>query len=210
MLQLIGDNSVWKNVDFKYVIYCSPLINEEPELANKLHEMCAEKNLHILDQIPSIEEINRFKRKTEEHCLLCLDDITLFKEDNKEFLQKLFLLYSHHNNLSVLYTVQNPFLQNKKTVDLVSLSRNLTARIILYQINDFYIYNLISSRIFPGKKNFLVNCLQKAKDKYKLNYVILNVNSFSDLPRRHICYSGIFQDERRRNFDSPIFFDLED
>ena len=207
VLKLIGDSSVW-DINFKYVIYCAPLINEEPKLAEKLYNICADKHLLLLDKIPSIEEINAFRRN--EHCLLCLDDVTLFKEDNREFLQKLVLLYSHHNLISCIYCVQNPYLQSKKTIDLVSLSRNLTARIVLYQINDYYIYNLMSSRIFPGKKHFLTHCLQIAKEKYKLNYVVLNVNSFSDIPRRYICYTGIFKEEREKHHGSPLFFDLEE
>ena len=207
LLKLLRDTSVWEK-DFKRVIYCAPLINEEQDLIAELSDICINKKLLLLDRLPTIEEINKFRN--DEHCILALDDVMLFDSDNShDFLQKLVLLYSHHYNISTIYCVQNPYLKSKKKIDLVSLSRNLTARIVMYQLNDYFIYNLMSSRIFPGKKHFLTYCLETAKQKYNLNYVVINVNSFSNLPRQFICYTAIFEDERKKFFDSPIFFDLE-
>ena len=208
VLKLIKDASVWDR-EFKYVIYCAPLINQNDKLCTELADACIGKKLLLLDKVPSFDDINRFRNN--QHCLLAMDDIALFEDgDNTyEFMQKLVLLHSHHNSISLIYCIQNPYLQSKKKIDLVSISRNLTVRIVLYQINDYYIYNLMSSRIFPGHRHFLTHCLERAKEQYNLNYVVVNVNAFSNMPRRYICYSGIFEEERKKHFDSPIFFDLD-
>ena len=50
-----------------------------------------------------------------------------------------------------------------------------------------------------------MRCLDEAKLE-KLNYIYVNTHPQSLLPRRHICYTGLFQEW---NNPSPKFFDLE-
>lgn len=206
LLKLVEDDSVWDK-PFGLVIYCAPLLSDRDDYLEKLAKACGEdKLLTTLDRVPTLDDIQN-QSHTEKEALLILDDLLGFK-DSKDAIQDLMTMHSHHYNLSVVFTVQNPFLKTKH-LDLTTMSRNLTGRILLFQLNDYYLYKLLNSRLFPEHKLFVIKCLNEAKDKYGCPYIFINLHSFSDIPRRYICYTGLFQEERAHYGDSPVFFDLQ-
>ena len=158
-----------------------------------------------MDEVPPLDTI--VKIAEEEPLLIILDDLLGFK-NIKDNLDRLVTMYSHHYKLTCIFTVQNPFIKNRH-VDLTTLSRNLTARFVLYQVNDWYLYRLLNSRMFPDRKNFLLDCLALAKNEYQCPYVYLNLHCFSGVERRYIAATGIFAEERAKHQDSPVFFDLD-
>ena len=163
----------------------------------------SDKTLLLLEKIPTVEEVRDFC--DGERALLVVDDLLNFKDVSH--FSSFMLLHSHHEDISTIYCVQNAFYKNSK-LDLGTLSRNTTMKIVLFQMADFLQYRLLSSRLFPEKKSFLTECLTVAKSKYNLNYVVCNTHSFSDIPRQNMVYTGIFKKERERFGGSPLFFDL--
>ena len=132
ILKLVGDDSVWQE-PMKRVIYIAPLLSDrEPYLA-ELQEKCnaTDKKLSVQDEIPTVEEIQSFAEG--DPVLLIADDVLSFKDPGR--LKDLMVMYSHHLRVSVLLCVQTPFFKNAK-LDLTTISRNLTGRFVLYQIND--------------------------------------------------------------------------
>lgn len=204
--KLLEDESVWDK-KICHICYCAPLINQEIETTAILSRICQGKKLLILDCVPTTEQLEDFREGRE--MILVLDDVLMFPKSAKEMIQSIVMLLSHHFQISLIMAVQNPFLKSK-TVDLTTFARNLTARFLMYSVNDYYVFRILNSRIFPEKKNFILQCLQKAKEKYGCNYIFLNLNSHSGISRRHICYTAMFQHERNEHGDSPIFFDFED
>ena len=194
-------------------MYLAPTLKDREHYLGELEAACkvTGKTLITEENIPSVDEVQAFVGA--ERVLIIVDDLLSFKKD-LERLTDLMVMHSHHLGWSVLFCVQNPFFKSSK-LDLTTLSRNLTGRFILYQTNDWLQYQLLSSRLFPEKKSFLLHCLTDAKKKFGFNYVYCNVHCFSKVERRYLCYTGIFKDERVKyalaagSSGSPIFFDLE-
>lgn len=70
--------------------------------------------------------------------LLIIDDLLAIPPDKGlDLLQDYLLMHSHHQQLSVLFTVQNPFVRPTRQLDLVTLSRQ-----VLFSIsknNNFFL-----------------------------------------------------------------------
>ncbi len=204
LLKLVGDSSVWDRLPQR-VMYCAPTLADRDDYLARLREVCESngQELQCVEKIPLHEEMLAF---AEGKPLMFIADDLLALEEGGSRMRSLMLMDSHHCNISVLYTVQNPFYKSPH-LDLVTLSRNLSGRLVLYQQADLLQYKLISSRLFPERKNFLLDCLSEAKTLYNLNYVYADLHCFSRLPRRYMCFTAMFADERI--YGSPLFFDLK-
>ncbi len=203
--KFLKDDTVWDRPP-KNVIYCAPTKADRASYIALLEETCCNggKELAILDKIPSIEEVGNLGE--EGHALIIVDDLLSFKDAAS--LAHFAVMHSHHLDISIIFCVQNAFYKGAK-LDLPTLSRNATMKVVLFQTADFLQYKMLSTRLFPERKSFLTDCLNLAKSRYGMNYVICNTHSFSPLPRNNIVYTAIFKEERDRFAGSPLFFDLE-
>lgn len=210
ILRLVADDSVW-DAPFRRIVYVAPLLDDRDAYLERLRETCGEKKtLTATDAIPKVEDLRSLAHEDVEGrgVLLVLDDLLSYKQ-NPDAVRDLAVMHSHHSDISVVMCVQNPFSAGKSKLDLVTLGRNLTAKFILYQLQDYYVLRTLNSRLFPERKDFLLRCLKTAKEKLGACYVVVNLHPFSGLERRVICYTGVFADERAGRFDSPVFFALE-
>ena len=205
LLLLVEDDSVWDH-PFTKVLYAAPMISDREEYLTEMRERCERtaKQLCVMEKIPSKEELQDYAEG--DPLLLIADDVFGFPDATN--MAKIFFMWSHHLNISCVFCVQSPFYKNAK-LDLTTVSRNLTGRFILWQTGDFLQYNLVSNRLFPDKKGFLLQCLTEAKEKYGQNYVFCNVHPFSNMTRRYMVCTALFKDQRAHHHDSPVFFDLE-
>ena len=204
ILQLVGDDTVWDRV-FTKVMYVAPVLSDRQEYLDRLREQCGgAKELAVSDKIPDVGEVKEFG--AGHPVLLVVDDLLGFRDTSG--ITDLATLHSHHQGITCLFCVQNPFLRSAK-LDLTTLSRNTTAKILFFQVNDWSVYRTLNSRLFPERKNFILDCLTTAKKKYRLPYIIINTDPFAQLDRRYICYTAIFKKERVQFGDSPLFFDLQ-
>ena len=189
--------------DFTSVLYVSPLaLSHDNIFVNELEQTTIKsgKTFVCLNEIPKQDILEDYTQG--ERLLLILDDFMCFKELDGNYLVRLSSLLSHHLKFSVAWCMQNPFQQGK--IDLVSISRNATFRFVLYQRNDWYLYSLLNRQIFPDRKKFILNCLEEA-EKHNLNYICINSHPRSDLPRKYMCYTGIFNGEVQKG---PLVFQL--
>ncbi len=202
--KLIADTSVWDR-KFAKVVYTAPSLDDREEYLDSLRSVCQanEQELLLLDRVPTAEELRQFGSGAP--ILYIADDLLGFA--NTAPLQNLITINSHHLHISCVFCVQNPFLRSGK-LDLTTLSRNLTARFLLYATSDWLLLKNLSNRLFPERRNFLIDCLNLVRSKYGLNYVVVNTASFSDVERRYICYSAVFTSERAQFGGSPLFLDL--
>lgn len=187
----------------KQFVYVAPgALREDCDYVQKLYDIVkkAGKKLHVLERLPAVDEV--VEAFPEGDRLLIVDDLTSLP--NLDGLTELSGYYCHHANLSLVYSLQNPYQRTNKC-DLTSTSRNLTGRAIFYQLTDFRLYQTLNSQLFPDRKNFIVDCLNRAK-KEGLNYIFVNTHPQVQLPRKSICYTALFQEKSN---PVPIFFDLE-
>lgn len=113
--------------DIKSVVYCSPCSGlEDSAYVGKLLDVCERtgKELAVKDRPPTVAEVREVF--PEGDVLLILDDLTSYSSYPSN-LSELSSLHAHHSNITVLYSVQNPFQAGGK-VDLTTVNRNLTGR----------------------------------------------------------------------------------
>lgn len=192
---------------FHQVIYISPAAEElcDSPFIREIRLICEKrkKKLAVSKRLPTVQEIKDLFR--EGHILLILDDVTCL--ERLEGLSEISSLHSHHNLISVIYLIQNPYEKTRKT-DLTTINRNLTGRFVFYQLSDWNLLRVLNSRHFPDRPRFIEECLVKAKEKNQ-NYIFLNTHCFTPLPRRYTAYTALFQKEQKElGLKRPLFFDL--
>jgi hypothetical protein len=190
------------------VIYCAPYLEDRQEYLKRLREALTGSGatLQTLDSIPTAREVHNILGSAQP-CILILDDVLSFDINLRKRLTQLMVMESHHSNMTVILCQQNAFPPGQ---EFITCNRNLTGRFILYQLNDWRGIVNINNIVFPGKKNFLPACLTEAKEVLNCNYVFVNSYAFSNIKRRHTCYTCLFSEERpRANTKTPVFFDTE-
>lgn len=118
--------------------------------------------------------------------LLIVDD--LMHEANED-MEKLFTKYSHHTNTSVVYLTQNLFQKGSRTMSL-----NSNYFVLFRNLRDKTQIDILNKQMFPGKKGFLTDAINKATEKDPYSYIVLDMK-----PDTH-------DDIRVRSkiFDTPI------
>lgn len=204
LLALVEQDHRLFDREFKQVIYAAPNVREDSEFCLELRKICQArgKRLQVADAIPNLPAIR--EEYSEGDVLLLLDDLICFPTLGG--LSELSSLHAHHARITCVYCVQNPYARPGTRNELTTVNRNLTGRFLFYQLNDWRLYQILNTSLFPDCKNFLTRCLTDAKAK-SLNYVFVNTHSFGDLPRRFICYTGLFEGETEDG--RPLFFDLD-
>lgn len=202
ILQLVKNNAKVFAKPFRNVFYVAPGAGtSDKKYVEELGSACESCGLGFSSRSapPDVEEIKK-SFPEEEGLLLILDDLLMFGDYGKE-LAEISNVASHHSNITCFYTLQNPFAKTK--LDLVSLTRNLNGRFLLYSLNDFRMFSTIGSSIFPRRASFVEKCVVDARTK-GYNYIFLNTSVRSNLKRENICYTRLFENEE----EGPLFFDL--
>lgn len=196
---------------FTSVVYVAPKTTLSESYVAKLSAACARagKTLEKCDALPSRDEIRDICRGKK--VLLICDDLNAMSHDETRGLTALSCMVSHHEDLSLIFIVQNPFRTDSRSPDLVSVARNVTGRFIFYQLCDLRLYQTLNAQLFPRHPGFLDDCLEKAKAK-KIRYVFVNTDCNSGLPRRYRTYTALLPSDRAglaHDVKTPLFFDLE-
>ena len=129
----LGDDIFDKKLE--QICYASPLAHAQHlPWIERLTEVCESKNksLTVLDKVPSIEELKSIY--PDRDILLILDDLLSFSE--VKGLTEISSLHAHHQGISTVYALQNPYQQTNKC-DIKTISRNLTTKVLMYQTSDF-------------------------------------------------------------------------
>ena len=207
--RLIADDSVW-DCPFNAVFYCAPDdISDEQRQALR-RAVGADKHLTTQTgnrRLPDLSELTTAAASGGGGALLFIVDDLLGFDQNLNLMKALATAHSHHHRLSCVYSIQNPYAKHSG-LDLPTLSRNATGHFILYQVSDWRVYSLINGRLFPDRPGFLLRKLLESQEKYQLPYVFVHTHPRGQLPRRYMCRTAMFEDERR--FGSPLIFDTEE
>jgi len=196
VLKIIGTPDIWQDRPNK-IIYCAPTLEDRQAYLTRLADVCKQTSASF-----STSEVIPEITSDAGDMLIVLDDVMAFHKEELKKLVKLMIMDSHHKKASVILCQQNPFPQGH---DFVTVNRNMSGKFVLYQLNDMRGLVNLSNTLFPGKKNFLPDCLDFAMDNLHVNYVFINTFPFSGLPRKNTCYTCLFPSERRSK--RPVFFD---
>ena len=182
---------VFERPVFQFVYVAPKAFTADQDYVQELATIVKKNNkkLHVLENLPTVAEVLEIYPEGDR--VLIVDDITTLP--NLEGLTELAGYGSHHTNLSLVYSLQNPYQRTKKT-DLVSVSRNLTGRFIFYQLNDLRLFRILNDQLFPTKPNFIIDSLDKARDN-GLKYIFVNTHPQFTLHRDQNCYTALFKEK---------------
>jgi len=185
-------------------MYVAPAMNDRRPFLDSLTTSCLQgnKTLHLLNKIPSPEEVDMLTEYDGEGILIILDDFLVFPRQARAETEPLVLMDGHHKNWTIVFILQNPFHNH-----LVNLNRNVCGRFLMYQIGDLSVYREIGRKTFIENCQFPLTCLSAAKERYGLPYIFVNTYPFRAAGRRYSVYTRLFADERKgAAIDAPLFF----
>jgi len=143
---------------------------------------------HDNDALPKLKKMgvithkglpsDKYLANIKKPMILILDDLML--QANKDYLDNLFTVKSHHENIAVIKMVQNAFHKNLKTLrDNCHYFFLFNSPAAKRQIRDFGV------NVFPQKyKNFLKIFENVVKSKYEPLFIDLQPNTDEDLRLR--------------------------
>ena len=133
------------------------------------HSMFAgyEKSIDFREGLPNKEEIGEFA--DSNHNLLILDDLMMEIIDSKE-AAKIFTMYSHHMNISVIFLNQNMFSQGKAAR---TISLNLHYMIIFRNPRDTNQIRVLAQQ--TGLRKALIEAFEEESAK-KYGYLVLDLS----------------------------------
>lgn len=199
VLKLINCSEVWENPPSD-VQYIAPTLSDRTEYLLRLKDIVENKGgtLSFSDKLPSTDS------SYNHNSFMIIDDILSFPKKDIPRLKELAVRGSHHNKVTLILTQQVPHPQGE---DFIAINKNLTGKFLLYQTSDLSGIKVISWRTFGKCNNFLLDSLFYAKDHLNCNYIFVNHHPFAALPRKNICYTQLFPEERKGS--TPHFFEWE-
>jgi hypothetical protein len=185
------------STNFYRIAYFVPAknIRSDFEFHESLRKVCPQ--IEILARLPNESDISSNKLPK----LFIFDDLAREILDYKNNFDDMFTTSSHHQSLSIIYTVQNYFTKST-TLDII---RNCTHQILFYP-NEINQLRSISCKYFSSSK-FLENCfdeLSESKEKKNI-YLMIEMESISQYPKGMNLRSDILPDENGK-FVPIVFF----
>lgn len=138
--------------------------------------------------LPSESEMNEFC-ENKKHKIIVFDDLFPQIVDNQR-MQDLFCVGSHHENLTVIFLVQNLFVRGKV---MRTISLNCHYFILLKNRRDVQQINTLARQIYPHNVKYFLSAYH-ASTSARFGYLIVDVNCHSkDLFRlRTNCFPSEF------------------
>lgn len=132
-----------------------------------------EKRIEFHKGLPSESEMSEFC-EDKNHKILVLDDLISHIMDNDR-MRDLFCVGSHHDNLSVIFLVQNLFTQGRV---MRCISLNVNYFLLLKNRRDAQQINTLARQIYPHNVKYFMSAYHAATSK-AFGYLIVDVNSHS-------------------------------
>lgn len=172
--------------EFERIIYCAPLDDTEK---GKTYIASMERhfeNLEVLtDGLPNIQ---RFKNN-EEAILLILDDYYQLITESYMY-NELFVRYSHHFNISVIWSLQNAFPRGKYALPIM---RNQSNYLIFFNPGNQHSIDNLSRTIFGKcKMNVVPYCFEwLQKHRPHLTYILVKADA-RDIDYKYRIVTNLF------------------
>lgn len=137
--------------------------------------------------LPIREDLENYSEGLD-HVILVLDDLMLQITQSEDCVQ-LFMVTSHHRNITVMLLTQSLYPPGKYTK---SISLNCTNVVLFRNDRDKRQALTFASQILPGQMDYFRDALEKAtRDRY--GYLLLDCSQHTD--RTYMLRSHIFPDE---------------
>jgi hypothetical protein len=141
----------------------------------ELYDEMSEKvqGIKFIDFMPTISEIEEFTSSGEAKLLIFDDRMADLKDFNG--FEKLFTVFCHHRNLSIILVMQNIFHQAKCLRDI---SLNVQSIILFKNLRASDQVSRLATQMFPGKKRkwFLAAYEEACIKNAPHGYLMININ----------------------------------
>ena len=154
-------------------------------------------NLVFKSGLPQEDELQEIsQRKTDSQNCIVIDDLMVELNNNPK-LEKLWTVYSHHYNLTIVYLTQNFFEKGKAAR---SISLNTSYFCIFRAFRDVLQIQHFAREAFPDKTKLFMQAYKLATSK-DYGYLLVDLESKKD-SRFHLR-SNVFPGE------NTIVYDIE-
>jgi hypothetical protein len=201
VLNLVKFRNALFTSEFHRIVYCQP---DEMYSQNQSYFLRLQNEFSKVELCSGIPNLSKLNLECNTlPCLLILDDL-MFSIMHSQTMFDLITRYVHHNNVSVIMTLQNYFLPSSNKYGK-SLIRNALYRVFFYNRIDKREMSIISSQIsnsshfFDANFNFLLN-----KFPNEPSYYLLIDGQFRSKMKNMWCRSLIFPNENGEI--EPIIF----
>ena len=148
----------------KAVLYCYGHYNAAVPLLQKL-------GISVSAGIPSEETLKALPRPA----LILLDYLMIQLNSKRELLADWFSRKSHHENLSIVFIVQNLFERSMKIV-----RDNAQYMILLNSPSAALQIRSLGQQLFPGNLKFFLSSYQQAVSDKKFGYLLIDLHPVSE------------------------------
>lgn len=148
--------------------------------------------LEVKSGLPTEDDLKL--RHDDSRKLLILEDM-MSHVLNKDSFIDLITNYSHHGNLSIIFTVQNLFFRAKNAVTIM---RNFSEKVIFQSPGDIQLLRFLSLQI-SSNGNLLKEAFEKLSvevAEQEQRYLLIDSSSVSHLPAKLQIRSKIFPSPR--------------
>ena len=155
VLKLLENDNLIFDRQFNQVVYASPTAQDTDYFyLRQMQNVCkdSQKKLVIVDTVPTVKEVREYF--SNGPVLLILDDVMCFRD--KSSLIVLSSMHVHHNHISVIFCIQNPYEKGNAKFNIQSLSRNCTGRFLFHQVSDKLVFRFLNLSLFPEKKKLFI------------------------------------------------------
>ena len=145
------------------------------------------KNISFHEGLPTNEDIDTWSEK-KEHMMLILDDL-LTSAVNSVDIMNLFTVKCHHQNITVLFLMQNLFPPGKC---IRTISLNASYIICLRNHRDKHQLSVLGRQILPGQLKYFMDAYELAT-KRKYGYLLIDLSPHTD--KSYLLRTNIFSGE---------------
>ena len=156
---------------FERVLYCYGS-TWQPIFDQLLKEI---PNITFKEGLPSEDELKSFSDGYTHTCII-IDDLMMEINSNTR-AEKIWTVFCHHLNMTVLYLAHNIF-QKGKSARTISL--NTSYFIISKNHRDTLQIQNFARQVYPRKTSFFMDAYNKATSMSAFGYIVVDLNAFSD------------------------------
>ncbi len=162
------------NIVFIYSVW-QPLYDDLLKMYNN--------NIKFIEGIPQTLD-DDFLFPVNKTSLVIIDDFMLEASSNKE-VEKLFTVYVHHKNVSVIYILQNLFVQGKSSR---TISLNTNYLVIFRNSRDASQIGILAKQMYPNNTKYF---MESYEDASSTPYGYLLIDYKAKTPEQYRLRTGL-------------------
>jgi hypothetical protein len=198
------------DAEFDQITYCfndADMSDEQMKFTEALEDMYPGKMI-VNRGMPNLQSIQA--EAVTGHRLLVIDDLASIALEDENF-RDFYFVWSHHNQVSIIFCNQNIFTKSKFGIDI---TRNSTHMVTVNSRSDVLSLDNISRRFYNNSK-FLRKCFDHMRqwpEHLQQGYIVIDLSwqQTSKVPDAFTVFTNIFPIKEYDNETYPIFLQMSE